>query len=78
MIDIKNLVKKVLEENDWGIYFKAEPITSLPVQDNSKIYKVNDINIDRLMDSLDDKLSIESREDEWRDNQQATNLNEKP
>ena len=63
--DIKNLIRKVLEQNDWGIYFKAEPITSLPVQDNSKIYKVNDVSVDRLSDAVDAIIG-QDREDEWK------------
>lgn len=55
-IDIKNLVLEVFGENDWGIYFKGEPITSLPVQDNSKIYKVNSVGLDRFFDLLDEKI----------------------
>lgn len=66
IVDIKNLIKKVLEKNDWGIYFKAEPICSLPVQDNSKIYKVNDVNADRLMDAVDAALESAEKE-EWKE-----------
>ena len=66
VVDVKNLIKEVLEKNDWGIYFKAEPISSLPVQDNSKIYKVNDVNADRFMDAIDAELES-ARKDEWKE-----------
>ena len=73
--DIKNLIRNVLEKNDWGIYFKAEPITSLPVQDNSKIYKVNDVSIDRLADAIDTAIG-QNREDEWKDTKPNTRQSE--
>lgn len=75
-IDIKNLVLEVFGENDWGIYFKGEPITSLPVQDNSKIYKVNSVGLDRFLDLLDDKIDSANdtnmsiiRKEKWNETQ---------
>ena len=68
VVDVKQLIAEVLRKNDWGIYFKAEPITSLPVQDNSKIYKVNDVTIDRLMDSIDEIIN-HGKEGQWKETQ---------
>tara|TARA_R100001082_G_C4365496_1_gene161686 strand:- start:4233 stop:4640 length:408 start_codon:yes stop_codon:yes gene_type:complete len=75
-IDIKNLVLEVFKENDWGVYFKGEPITSLPVQDNSKIYKVNSVSLDRFFDLLDDKIDSANdaymriiRKEKWNETQ---------
>ena len=68
IVDVKNLIKEVLEKNDWGIYFKAEPISSLPVQDNSKIYKVNDVSADKFMDAIDAEIGVSSaRKEEWKE-----------
>ena len=68
IVDVKNLIKEVLEKNDWGIYFKAEPISSLPVQDNSKIYKVNDVTADRFMDAIDAEIGASSaRKEKWKE-----------
>ena len=65
---LKNV--EVLKKNDWGVFFKGEPITSLPVQDNDKIYKVNEVAVDKLLDSIDDFIG-ENKEDGWkRRNQQ--------
>ena len=76
IVDVKQLIEEVLNKNDWGIYFKAEPITSLPVQDKSKMYKVNDVTIDRLMDSIDEVIN-QNKENQWRARKQSTNLDEK-
>ena len=70
IVDVKHLIVEVLKKNDWGVFFKGEPITSLPVQDNDKIYKVNEVAVDKLLDSIDDFIG-ENKEDEWkRRNQQ--------
>ena len=76
IVDVKQLIAEVLEKNDWGIYFRGEPITSLPVQDKSKIYKVNEVTIERLMDSIDNIIS-QNKDDEWRDEKQNTSLDGK-
>ena len=77
IVDVKNLIKEVLEKNDWGIYFRAEPICSLPVQDNSKIYKVNDVSADRFMDAIDAEIGASSaRKDEWKETPNTRQDNE--
>ena len=76
IVDVKQLIEEVLSKNDWGIYFKAEPITSLPVQDKSKMYKVNDVTIDRLMDAVDNVLN-QNKDDEWKETRQTTSLDGK-
>ena len=77
IVDVKNLIKEVLEKNDWGIYFRAEPISSLPVQDNSKIYKVNDVSADRFMDAIDAEIGASSaRKDEWKETPNTRQDNE--
>ena len=77
IVDVKNLIKEVLEKNDWGIYFRAEPISSLPVQDNSKIYKVNAVSADRFMDAIDAEIGASSaRKDEWKETPNTRQDNE--
>ena len=58
MIDdnLKSVVE-VLNRNDWGIFFKGEPVTSLPVQDGMKVYKVNEVKLDAFLDELRMRLT---------------------
>ena len=46
--NIYNLITRILASNDWGLYFKGEPLQSLPIQDGFKMFKVNDVNLDEL------------------------------
>ena len=64
---IAEIVCNVLKEKQWGIFFKNEPIQSLPVQDDTSLYKVNEVSEDRLIDAI--KIAIEERMNEWQDNQ---------
>ena len=74
MIDdnLKSVVE-VLNRNDWGIFFKGEPVTSLPVQDGMKVYKVNEVKLDAFLDELRMRLT-ENKEKECQNHQ--TNQNQ--
>jgi len=64
---IAELVCKILKEKQWGIFFKNEPIQVLPVQDNTTLYKVNEVRDDELLDAIE--LAMEERISEWQNHQ---------
>ena len=49
---IAELVCDIIKEKQWGIFFKHEPMKALPVQDNTSLYKINEVNNDELMDAV--------------------------
>ena len=69
MIKIYEILSKVLSENEWGIYFKGEPIEGFPTQDGMRVYKVNEVSSDRLFDAIE-KESIKA-EKEWQEKQEG-------
>ena len=66
---IAELVSEILKEKQWGIFFKNEPVQALPVQDNTTLYKVNEVKDDELFDAIEHKMD---RIPEWQ-NHQAEN-----
>ena len=66
---IYELLSKVLSENEWGIYFKGEPMECFPTQDGMRVYKVNEVSSDRLFDAIE-KESIKA-EKEWQEKQEG-------
>ena len=66
IMKIYELLSRVLSKNEWGIFFKGEPMESFPTQDGIKMYKVNEIAPDRLFDAL--KNESRQMEKEWQDN----------
>ncbi len=64
---IKSVVE-VLSRNDWGVFFKGEPITALPVQDGTKVYKVNEVKIEAFLSELMECFA-ENKEEECQDHQ---------
>ena len=66
---IYELLSKVLSKNEWGIYFKGEPIEGFPTQDGMRVYRVNEVSSDRLFDAIEQE-SIRM-EKECQDNQKT-------
>ena len=71
---IAEIVCQILKEKQWGIFFKNEPMQSLPVQDNTSLYKINEVNDDRLIDAI--KLAMEERLNEWQNHQAEDKQNQ--
>jgi len=62
---IAELVCDIIKKKQWGIFFKHEPMKALPVQDETSLYKINEVNRDELMDAV--IQALEERTSEWRD-----------
>ena len=53
MIDnVQKIIDKVIQNNNWGLYFKANPLENLPSQDGQHIYKVNDVSSEELATAI--------------------------
>ena len=61
--EIAELICHILKEKNWGIFFKNEPMQALPVQDNTAIYKINEVKKDELIDAVN--LAMDERTSEW-------------
>ena len=69
IMKIYEILSKVLSDNDWGIYFKGEPIEGFPTQDGMRVYRVNEIAPDTLYDAIEQE-SIKA-EKEWQEKQEG-------
>ena len=72
--NIAELVCKVLKNKKWGIFFKNEPMQSLPVQDSTTIFKVNEVKDDELINAI--KEAVEERVSEWQNHQTGQSQND--
>ena len=55
---IKTIVKKILEKNSWGIYFKGKPLIEMPVNGEASIYKLNEVEISELEGAISEEVDI--------------------
>ena len=53
---ITEIVLDILKEENWGFYYKNEPMHSLNTQDNRKLYEVNTVDLDEIERVLLNKL----------------------
>jgi len=63
MDNIKLTILKVLNRNNWGLYFKGEPITLIPTSDDSMVYKVNEVELEKLTEEVQAILENNCQED---------------
>ena len=70
--NITELVLKILQQNRWGIYFKSEPMQTLPVKGSSAaLFKVNEVKNDEIVDAIIREIesTTQTKEFEWQANQ---------
>ena len=45
---VKELLIKILNENNIGLYLRSKPLEELPAS-NGVLYKVNDVDVDNII-----------------------------
>ena len=55
---IKEIVKKVLLKNNWGLYFKGRPLMEMAVNGEASFYKLNEVRIDELEGAISEEINI--------------------
>ena len=53
---IKKMIRKILNENNWGIYFKGKPLLEMPVNGEASIYKLNEVLISELEGAISEEF----------------------
>jgi len=52
----KELLLKVLSEHNWGIYLKSSPLEEMSTTNVGKIYKINEVEADNLVEEYNQLL----------------------
>ena len=52
----KELLLKVLSEHNWGVYLKSRPLEEMSTSNVGKIYKINEIDADSLVEEYNKLL----------------------
>ena len=53
---MKKIIRKILTENNWGIYFRGKPLLEMPVNGEASIYKLNEVRIDELEGAISEEF----------------------
>lgn len=59
---VYEVLSRILSKNEWGIFFKGEPMEGFPTQDGVKMYKVNEVALDRLYDAVEKETTQMEKE----------------
>ena len=52
----KELLIKVLNEHNWGIFLKSSPLQEMSTSNVGMIYKINEIDIDNVVKEYNNML----------------------
>ena len=50
---VKQIVAKSLSDNNWGLYLKSEPLTKVPIQEGTSMFKITDVDIEELLNAIE-------------------------
>ena len=57
IMDIVELVMQVLKGENWGVYYRNQPIQPLEMQDGNALYKVNQVDESQIETAIDEALT---------------------
>ena len=62
IMDITELIFKVLKSKNWGVYYKSQPIQPLETQDGTALYKVNQVDECEIEKVIEEALAWDTTE----------------
>jgi hypothetical protein len=72
IMDIVELIMQVLKSENWGVYYKNQPIQPLEMQDGNALYKVNQVDEDEVERVIEQVLT---KDKPWESSQTDSNQN---
>ena len=72
IMDIVELIMQVLKSENWGVFYRNQPIQPLEMQDGNSLYQVNQVDEDQIETALEDALTGDKP---WESSQTDSNQN---
>ena len=54
MTKLVDILFDVLKQNNWGVFYKSEPMQTLTIQDGSPLLKINEVDEDVVEKAIND------------------------
>ena len=54
MTKLVDILLDVLKENNWGVFYKSEPMQTLKLQDGAPLLKINEVDSDMVEKAIND------------------------
>ena len=71
-MDIVELVMQILKSENWGVFYKNQPIQPLEMQDGNALYKVNQVDEEQIETAIEQALT---KDKPWESSQIDSNQN---
>ena len=64
MLNLVELIIKILSSNQWGIFYKPNPLEKLNVQEDIDMYKINEVPMADFINELNKAIeeSLDNKE----------------
>ena len=56
IMDTVELIMQILKSENWGVYYKNQPIQPLEMQDGNALYKVNQVDESEIETAIEEAL----------------------
>ena len=57
VMDIVEKIMQVLKSENWGVYYKNQPMQPLEMQDGNPLYKINQVDDEDVEQAITNKLT---------------------
>ena len=72
IMNIVELIMQVLKSENWGVYYKNQPMQPLEMQDGNALYKVNQVDEEQIETAIEQTLA---KDKPWESSQTNSNQN---
>ena len=72
IMDIVELIMQVLKNENWGVYYKNQPMQHLELQDGNSFYQINRVDESDVEQRIEDALT---KGKDWEHSQTDSNQN---
>ena len=72
IMEIIELIMQVLKSENWGVFYKNQPIQPLEMQDGNALYKVNQVDEEQIETAIEQTLA---KDKPWESSQTNSNQN---
>ena len=52
LMNMVDILMEVLKENNWGVFYKSEPMQTLTLQDDAPLLKINEVGSDCIEEAI--------------------------
>ena len=77
-MDTVELIMQVLKSENWGVYYRNQPIQPLEMQDGNALYKVNQVDETEIVKAIEKAIEAAlTKGNSWEESSQTSSSQKK-